>query len=76
MRAWFAASLRRRGLRSIAVVAVMLAVAAVLVVALGRALDLGGAGSAGVFAGALTNTPALGAVISSTGSDPAAAVGC
>jgi putative transport protein len=71
----FAAGLRRRGLRSIAAVAVMLAVAAVLVVVLGRALDLGGAGSAGVFAGALTNTPALGAVISSTGSDPAAAVG-
>lgn len=71
----FASSLRRRGLRSIAAVAITLAVAAVVVVVAGRVLDLGGAGSAGMFAGALTNTPALGAVISSTGEAPAAAVG-
>jgi putative transport protein len=71
----FAASLRRRGLRSIAAVAVMLAAAAAVVVVAGHVLRLGGAGSAGMFAGALTNTPALGAVVSSTGDDPAAAVG-
>ena len=63
----FASSLRGPvGLRSVAAVAVMLSVSMAVVVALGRLLGIGGPGTAGLFAGALTNTPALGAVVSSS----------
>ncbi len=62
----FASSLRGRGLRSVAAVAVMLSASMAVVVALGRLLGIGGPGTAGLFAGALTNTPALGAVVSSS----------
>lgn len=59
----FAASLRGRGLRSLAVVVTAVALAAVAARTVGAALGLSRAGSAGVFTGALTNTPALGAVV-------------
>ena len=61
----FTSSLHGRGLRSVAAVTVMLSASMAVIVALGRLLGIGGPGTAGLFAGALTNTPALGAVVSS-----------
>lgn len=59
----FAAGLRGRGLRSVAAVATLLCGAALVAVAAGHGVGLGQGQVAGVFAGALTNTPALGAVL-------------
>ncbi len=59
----FFASFRRRGLRDAAFAAGVLALAALLAVAAMRAAGLNGARTAGLFAGALTNTPALAAVL-------------
>lgn len=59
----FFSSLGRAALRTGAVVLAGLAVAAVVTVALGRALHLGGATIAGLYAGSVTNTPALASVV-------------
>lgn len=59
----FFSSLGRDALRSGAVVLAGLTVAAVVTVALGRALRLGGATIAGLYAGSVTNTPALASVV-------------
>jgi putative transport protein len=59
----FFGSLRRRGLRDGAFVVGMLAIAALLVVAARYLLDLSSALAAGAFAGSMTNTPALAAVL-------------
>lgn len=59
----FFASFRRRGLRDAAFAAGMLALAAALVVLAGRVLGLGAPRIAGLYAGSLTNTPALAAVL-------------
>jgi putative transport protein len=61
----FFASFRRGGLRDNLLVLVMLALAAALAFASGRLLHLPGTLSAGLFAGSLTNTPALAAVLES-----------
>ncbi|MCC7359542.1 MAG: hypothetical protein IT317_08705 [Anaerolineales bacterium] len=59
----FFAALRRKGLRDNALIVVVLAVAAALTGLLAAALRLKGAVAAGLFAGSLTNTPALAAVL-------------
>ncbi|HET7541247.1 MAG TPA: TrkA C-terminal domain-containing protein [Polyangiaceae bacterium] len=59
----FFASLRLRGLRDNLLASGTLAVSAFGAIALARAFGLAGAEAAGVFAGALTNTPALAAVV-------------
>jgi putative transport protein len=59
----FFSSFRRKGLRDNLLVAAMLAFAASLTYGLARLLGLGGPLSAGLFAGALTNTPALAGVV-------------
>ncbi len=59
----FFSSLGREALRTGAVVLAGLSVAAAVTVTLGRALHLGGATIAGLYAGALTNTPALASVV-------------
>ena len=59
----FFSSLGRAALRTGAVALAGLAVAAVVTVALGRALHLGGPTIAGLFAGSVTNTPALASVV-------------
>lgn len=59
----FFASLRARGLRDNAFALAVLLVSALITFALGRVLGLGGAASAGIFAGSLTNTPALAGVV-------------
>ncbi|HSO38750.1 MAG TPA: aspartate:alanine exchanger family transporter [Labilithrix sp.] len=61
----FFASFRRRGLRDNVVALALLAAAATATAALALAMGLSGATAAGVFAGALTNTPALASVLES-----------
>jgi putative transport protein len=63
--ATFFASFRRRGLRDALFVTAVLAAAAVLVAVLARLLHLDAPTAAGLFAGSLTNTPALAAVLES-----------
>lgn len=59
----FFAAFRRKGLRDNLLVAGVLLAAAAGAAGLGLALGLGGPLTAGLFAGALTNTPALAAVL-------------
>lgn len=59
----FVASFKRRGLRDAAFTAGLLALAAALVFATHAIFGIRGARAAGLFAGCLTNTPALAAVI-------------
>lgn len=59
----FFSSLRRRGLRDNALVLFALCGSAALTLALGGALGIEGPSLAGLFAGSLTNTPALAAVV-------------
>lgn len=59
----FFRSLRQRGLHQNGLVVVVLVAAALLVRVLGRAAGLSGPTMAGLFAGSLTNTPALAGVI-------------
>jgi putative transport protein len=61
----FFASLRLRGLRDNALVLVVLALSGVAMVLVAKALGLGAATAAGAFSGALTNAPALAAVVQS-----------
>lgn len=61
----FFASFRRQGLRDSLFVAVLLAGAAGAVFGLARLMGMDGAQAAGLFAGSLTNTPALAAVLES-----------
>ncbi len=69
----FFASFRRKGLRDNALAAVLLVFAAVLIVVIALLLDLSAPVAAGMYTGALTNTPALAAVIEYlTSSVPAA----
>ncbi|MBK7906171.1 MAG: transporter [Gemmatimonadetes bacterium] len=56
-------ALRRKGLRDNAFVVVMLLVAALLAIGSHEALGLGAGQTAGLFTGALTNTPALAGVL-------------
>jgi putative transport protein len=59
----FSAALRRKGMRDTLFVLAVLSGAAILTVVLTQALGLQPARSVGVFAGSLTNTPALASVI-------------
>jgi putative transport protein len=59
----FFSSLGRATLRTAAVALAGLGAAAAVTVALGRALRLGGPAIAGLFAGSLTNTPALASIV-------------
>ncbi|HWQ11589.1 MAG TPA: aspartate:alanine exchanger family transporter [Roseiflexaceae bacterium] len=59
----FVASFRRKGLRDNALVGGVLVVAALLAAGLHAALGLRGTVTAGLFAGSLTNTPALAGVL-------------
>lgn len=59
----FFAGLRGRGAPAVQLALAVVALAAALVVAIGRGLGWSGATRAGVFAGALTNTPALAGAI-------------
>jgi putative transport protein len=68
----FVSSLRGRGLRSVALVATMITAAVGVAVGLRHLMNLSSARGAGVFTGALTNTPALGAVIDHVGPKQAA----
>jgi len=69
----FFASFRRKGLRDNLLVLAMLGFATALAFGAGRLLHLPGTLSAGLFAGGLTNTPALAAVLESVkASTPAA----
>ena len=68
----FVSSLRGRGLRSVALVATMITAAVGVAVGLRHLVNLSSARGAGVFTGALTNTPALGAVIDHVGPKQAA----
>jgi putative transport protein len=61
----FFASFRRQGLRDSLFVAVLLTSAAAVVFGLARLMGVDGAQAAGLFAGSLTNTPALAAVLES-----------
>ncbi len=61
--AGFFTSLRRRGLRDLAIVAGSISLAALLAFAIGRGLGLDAASIAGLFSGSLTNTPALASVV-------------
>jgi putative transport protein len=61
----FFASLRGRGLRDSFFVAAILCAGAALVAAVARALGMSPALAAGLFAGSLTNTPALAAILES-----------
>jgi putative transport protein len=61
----FFASFRRQGLRDALLVAVLLTTAAVAIGGLARLLGLDRALAAGLFAGSLTSTPALAAVLES-----------
>jgi putative transport protein len=63
--ATFVASFRRRGLRDSLFVGGVLVGAAALVLLMARALGLPAPTAAGLFAGSLTNTPALAAVLES-----------
>lgn len=75
--AGFFASFRRRGLRDALFTLGIVAMVAALVVLAGRVLGFGQGRTAGLFAGCLTNTPALAAVIermrAATHGDPVAA---
>jgi putative transport protein len=59
----FFAAFRRKGLRDNGLVAGVLVAAGAAAAGLGLLLDLGGPLTAGLFAGSLTNTPALAAVL-------------
>lgn len=59
----FVAALRRRGVRANVLVALILCAAAVLTLGLASIAGLDGPMRAGLFAGSLTNTPALAAVV-------------
>lgn len=59
----FFAAFRRKGLRDNGLVAAVLVAAGAAAAGLGLLLDLGGPLTAGLFAGSLTNTPALAAVL-------------
>lgn len=59
----FFAALERKGLRDNAFILMMLAIAAALAVGLHRVVGLSATQTAGLFAGALTNTPALAGVL-------------
>ena len=59
----FFASLRLRGVRDNLLASGVLSVCALAALGLARALGFGGAEAAGVFAGSLTNTPALAAAL-------------
>ena len=63
----FFASFRKRGLRSNAVAVAILVAAAVLAVVLKDAMKLSAPSIAGLFCGALTNTPALAATVETIG---------
>ena len=63
----FLAELRRGGGKVLAGVTVLLGVVAIAVVGIASALDLDAGARSGLFAGTLTNTPALSAAISSLG---------
>lgn len=71
----FAAALRRQGVRDNLLALGVIGVGFFLALSAARALDLGSALGAGLFAGSMTNTPALAAVIESVrlvdGADPA-----
>jgi putative transport protein len=64
----FFASLRSRGLRDNLLAAGVLSLSALGALGLARAFGLSGGEAAGVFAGSLTNTPALAAVVETLGS--------
>jgi putative transport protein len=66
----FFASFRRRGLRDNAFIGGMLLFAAGLSALAGRVFGLDAAMSAGLFAGSLTNTPALAALLEAIGRGP------
>lgn len=68
----FVASFRRRGVRDNLLVLGMILLAAGLTVLAGRFFGLAPALTAGLFAGSLTNTPALAAVLESLRAAPAA----
>ena len=70
--ATFVASFRRRGLRDSLFVAAILLGAAALVAALAGLLGFDAPTAAGLFAGSLTNTPALAAVLESLAHDGSA----
>jgi putative transport protein len=59
----FFRAIRRRGLRDNVFVLILLVLAALTSFGIARALSLSGARAAGLFTGALTNTPALAAVL-------------
>jgi putative transport protein len=61
----FFQALRRKGVRDNMLVGGVLVLAMLLTLGLGRLLDLDGATAAGLFAGSLTNTPALAAALES-----------
>jgi putative transport protein len=61
----FFASLRLRGVRDNALVLAVILAAGLLTVVMARVLGLSGATAAGLFSGALTNAPALAAVVQS-----------
>lgn len=61
----FFASLRRRGLATNAVAVGSIALGALVTVALAKALGLASATAGGLFAGGLTNTPALASIVES-----------
>ena len=64
----FFASLRSRGVRDNLLAAGVLSLSALGALGLARAFGLSGGEAAGVFAGSLTNTPALAAVVETLGS--------
>jgi putative transport protein len=66
----FAASLRGGGARRSLLGAAVIAVGAVLVIAASLVFSLSAATGAGLFTGALTNTPALAGVVESLAADP------
>jgi putative transport protein len=70
--ATFLASFRRQGLRDLGFIVALLGVAAGLVAGVARALHMSPGLAAGLFAGSLTNTPALAAVLESLHHSPAA----
>ncbi len=70
----FLRNIRRQGWRSLSLAVATLAVAWVTMLALARALDVPAALATGIYAGALTSTPALAASLQAA-SDPAIPVG-
>lgn len=59
----FFSSFRRQGIRDNLFVAALLLFAALLTIAIGKSMHLGAPLTAGIFAGSLTNTPALAAIL-------------